>query len=130
MKKQKSLAKLKADCQLVFNQYIRLRDKGKPCISCGQFKTLQAGHYFPIQGFDGLRYDEDNVSGECEYDNCFNEAHLISYGINLKNRIGEERYNALLIRADDYKKVGYRWSRSEIIELTDYYKQKIKELES
>jgi hypothetical protein len=128
MSKTITLPKLKAKLQLVFNAYIRARDKGKPCISCGKVKELQAGHYFPIQGFDGLRYDEDNVSGECEYDNCFNEAHLIGYGINLKNRLGEEKYNALLIRADDYKKNGYKWSRSELLDLIEVYKQKIKEL--
>jgi hypothetical protein len=130
MKKQKTIPQLKKACQDVFNKYIRLRDKDKPCISCGQFKTLQAGHYFPVQGFDGLRYDENNANGECEYDNCFNEAHLIGYGINLKARIGEERYNALLERAAKYKRDGYKFSKSEIMELITLYRNKIADLEN
>ena len=73
--KSKSLPKLKADLQKVFNQFIRLRDQDKPCISCGQVKLLQAGHYYPVQGYEGLRFDEFNVHGECAGCNCFNQAH-------------------------------------------------------
>lgn len=36
MKKAVSIPKLKAKCQLLCNEYVRLRDQGKPCISCGQ----------------------------------------------------------------------------------------------
>jgi len=39
MKKTKSLPKLKKDLQLIFNAFIRVRDKDEPCISCGQYKN-------------------------------------------------------------------------------------------
>jgi len=127
-KKAKSLPKLKQECQIVFNAYIRKRDQGKPCISCGRIRPLQAGHYWAVKICDGLRFDEDNVHGECSGCNCFDACHLIPYTENLKAKIGDKRYNELKERASDYRKYGYRWSRSEIIELIDYYKQKIKEL--
>jgi hypothetical protein len=126
--KKKTLGKLKKDLQKVFNEYIRLRDNGKPCISCGEYNTLQAGHYFAVSGYDGLRFDEDNVHGECARCNCWDESHLIKYGINLKNKIGEQDYQDLMDRASAYKMNGYRFSRMEIEEKIEYYKQKVKEL--
>lgn len=128
MNKTKSLPKLKSELQLIFNEYIRLRDKDKPCISCGEFKILQAGHYYPVKGYDGLRYDEDNCHGECSRCNCFDKSHLINYGRNLFDRIGTERIDALMDRADDYKKNGKKWMRYEIEDMIKTYKQKVKEL--
>lgn len=130
MKKKKSLPKLKQELQLVFNSFVRRRDEGKPCISCGQFKEKkQAGHYFPVQGYDGLRFDEFNVNGECVGCNCFDDSHLIHYGENLRGRIGEDEYNWLKDCAAEYKRTGHKWSRSEIIEQIAYYKLKLKDYE-
>lgn len=125
-KKTKSLPKLKKELQKVFNAYIRQRDSNQPCISCGQFKPLQAGHFYSVKMYDGLRFDEDNCFGECVGCNCFNESHLIGYGDNLIGRIGQDRVNELKQRAADYKKNGYKWSRSELLELIEIYKKKLK----
>lgn len=130
MPKKKTLSKLKQDLQKVFNKYIRERDKELPCVSCGQYKTLQAGHYFAVSGYDGLRFDEDNVHGECARCNCWDESHLILYGENLKARIGEERYLALCDRAKAYKMDNsFRWDRAELEELRILYLEKCSELE-
>lgn len=128
MKKAKTLPKLKAELQAVFNAYIRQRDKDKPCISCGEFKELQAGHFYSVRGYDGLRYDEDNCHGECVRCNCFDDSHLIGYSVNLIRRIGPERFVLLQERAIDYKKNGKKWSRSELEEMIKLYKTKINEL--
>ena len=128
MKKKKTLAKLKKEAQVVFNAYIRKRDEGHPCISCSQYKTLQAGHYYPVGSYDGLRFDEDNCHGECAGCNCFKTSHLIEYGFNLEVKLGKKRYKDLIQRANEYKKNGYKWSRSEIEEIIKKYKQKIDEL--
>lgn len=128
MKKAKSLPKLKAELQKIFNEFIRLRDKDKPCISCGQFKELQAGHYYSVKGYDGLRFDELNCAGECAGCNCFDESHLIGYGENLLERIGAVNFGILKMRAATYKRMGYKWSRSELEEKIQYYKNKVAEL--
>jgi len=128
-RKAKSLPKLKAELQLIFNNYIRQRDKDKPCISCNQPKEyLQAGHYFPVQGYDGLRFNEWNVNGECSGCNCFDDAHLIYYGENLKERIGEAKFQELKTVAKLYKQFGYKFTRSELTDLIAEYKQKLKEI--
>jgi len=125
----KSLPKLKSDLQNVFNEYIRLRDKDKPCISCNKpVRYKQAGHYFPVGNFDRLRYDENNCHGECIKCNNFDDSHLIGYGRNLPNRIGEDRYQKLLADAVEYRKNGNRWSRTDLMDLLTFYKQQIKDL--
>ena len=126
MKKKKSLPKLKAELQIIFNSYIRERDKNQPCISCGQFKPLQAGHFFPVKGYDSLRFNEDNVHGECAGCNCFDEGHLIGYYENLIVRIGKDRVDQLKEIARDYKMNGYKWTRSELEAMIERYKNKLK----
>jgi len=127
-KKKVSLAKLKAKLQKVFNAYIRERDKGQKCISCGKVKKLQAGHYYPVSGYDGLRFLEINANGECAGCNCFDQSHLISYGINLEKKIGVNRMIELHEAARDYKRNGNKFLRYEIEEMIEIYKRKIKEL--
>ncbi len=128
MKKATSLPKLKAKLQIIFNEFIRLRDKDQPCISCGQYKPLQAGHYYSVKGYDGLRFDELNCHGECSGCNCFDESHLIGYGENLLERIGDIKFYRLKAKAQDYKKDGYKWSRTELEEKIKYYSQRVKDI--
>ena len=136
-KKKKTTAKLKQDLQKLFNKRIRERDSDGirfTCISCGETKPVEqmnAGHFFAVGGYDGLRFDEDNVHGECAYCNCWNESHLIKYTINLQGKIGMTRFNALLATAQNYKKSGTvyfkdgeasKWHRPEVEALIVYYK--------
>ena len=129
MAKQKTLAKVKQDLQKIVNKYIRLRDSGKPCVSCGQFKVLQAGHYYAVSGYDALRFDPDNIHGECSGCNCFNESHLILYSKNILDRIGVESLKELDERAAEYKRSGYKWTRGELEELKINFTNMIKDLE-
>jgi hypothetical protein len=54
--------------------------------------------------------------------------HLLSYNANLIDRIGRERFDELKMKAMLYKAMGYKWSRSELMDLIEVYKQKIREL--
>jgi hypothetical protein len=130
MKKPKTIAKLKKELEILVNQFIRLRDKGKPCISCGEIKPLQAGHFYPKSVCEGLRFDEVNINGECSECNCFDDRHILTYSENLINRIGIDEFEALKQRAAEYKRQGYKFTRSELIEKIAEYKTKIANLES
>lgn len=121
----------------VFAYYICLRDYKKygTCITCGQQKSqkeLQAGHYLAAGncGF-GLLFDEENVHGECSYDNGFNPNHQHEYRTGLVKRIGlakvemlEERYKDSHYRG----KITKEWSKKEYEAKIEYYITKIKEL--
>lgn len=132
--KQKKLQTLLKEFEKVFNTYIRLRDKGKPCISCGEYNELQAGHYFAVSGYKALGFDEDNVHGEGACCNVFNESHLILYGINLIKKIGASDYSDLVQRAElykagklnnDYYQNG-KWNREAIEKGIERYKNLIR----
>ena len=128
--KKKTLPQLKKQLQKIFNEFIRLRDKDKPCISCGQFKPLQAGHFYTVKQYDALRFNELNCHGECAYCNLFDGMHLLNYAANLKERIGEEGCWDLEYLGNLYKKDGYKWSRTELEELIEEYKEKVKNLKN
>lgn len=112
--------------QVTFNKWVRLRDKGLPCISClnDKPKKVNAGHYYSSGGHKNLTFNEDNVHLQCEYCNTFLHGNLIMYRDNLLKRIGSERLQQLDDTAHEIRK----YSREELRELNEYYKQKIKEL--
>ncbi len=116
----KSLPQLIAKCQQIFNSYIRERDLSGDyfkCISCGLIKSerfMNAGHYYNVGHFPGLRFDEDNCHGQCNYCNTFLHGNLIEYRDNLFMKIGAKRFETLKIRALAYKRGGHKFSRFEI----------------
>jgi hypothetical protein len=135
MAKSKSIGKLKKDLDKVFNRYIRFRDTEDGygvCISCGHgkpFEELDAGHFYAKQGYDGLRYNEDNVHAECRKCNRFDDSHLISYHDNLLGKIGNAGMAKLKYDASCYKAGGFKWNRAELNEKIIEYKNKLKNYE-
>lgn len=123
----KSVAQLKKSVQREFNKYIRLRDKYKPCISCGvtSQENWQAGHFWAMGSNGALRYNEENCHKQCVSCNSFKSGNLLEYRLGLVRRIGIDRVNALDEMRHDVKK----FTREELEELLTKYKNKIKELE-
>jgi hypothetical protein len=113
--------------QQVFNKYINLRDKGKPCISCGKTITgrVNASHYFNANNHWAVRFDEDNVHSSCITCNQYLSGNLIEYGQRLVVKIGQERYERLCAEAKKTRK----YSIDELKEIVILYKQKIKDYE-
>lgn len=132
-KEHKTRNKLPRELELtqkVFNEYIRLRDIGKPCISSliPWKKDFDAGHAFSVKQYSELRFDEDNVHAQSIQENRFNEGNFESYLLNLKNRIGETRFKGLLEKAELSKQRVFKWSLEELKSIRIKYKNKIKEL--
>ena len=119
-----------ADMDKVFQFYIRLRDVmpggyGR-CISCGKIKPfdhLQAGHFFGRAHFS-TRWHEDNVNAECEWDNCWNGEHLLTYKENLIKKIGIQRFKLLELTKNQTRK----WTAVEIKIMIKYYAKQIMQL--
>lgn len=114
----------------VFQQWIRLRDKDLPCISCGTTETVKwdAGHYLKAELYTGLIFVEDNCSAQCVQCNSYKGGAEIEYRIGLVKKIGEERVKHLESIKD--KNRLYRWSDSELESIKEDYTQRIKELKS
>ena len=108
------------------HEYIRLRDKDKTCICCGEplGDNYHAGHFWESGNNPFLRYDEGNIHGQKASCNTFKGGDSGFYRENLIKRIGVEsvvwldtnRNNKIKRTADDYR------------EIEAYYKEKIKEL--
>ncbi len=128
MKRKKTLAELKRVAQKVFNKFIRERDSEDgwfTCISCGRVKKtdqMDAGHFYPVKGYDGLRFDENNVHGECKSCNGFDQMHVLGDSKSLQKKLGKMGFAKLEDRAARYKMFGYKFTRMELQEIIDKYK--------
>jgi len=80
------------EAQQAFNAWIRARDSGLGCISCGtQSGKANAGHYRSTQACPELRLCDENVHLQCERCNTYLSGNLIEYRKALIHRIGAER---------------------------------------
>ena len=121
-----TVQKLAVKAQKVFNEFIRLRDKGQNCISCQKPpKKKNAGHYHSSTKW-ATRYDERNVNLQCEACNNNLSGNLIQYGKHLKAKIGLDEYNKL----DELAQTTRKYTREELRAIVEKYKQKIKELKA
>jgi len=116
------------DLQKIFNTFIRLRDRNKPCISCGKplIGKFDAGHYFTVGAYPNVRFNECNVHGQCVECNQHKHGNVSEYALNLPIRIGNEKYEELL----EIRNKPLMLTIDEIKALIKYYKQKIKEYET
>jgi hypothetical protein len=111
--------------QKIFNTWIRLRDQGKDCISCGKklTGTYHAGHFIPTTK-QALRFNEDNVFGQCIKCNLHLHGNINGYVRNLPKRIGWERMERLY----ELEHTTVKWTIEELKELINIYKLRIKEI--
>jgi hypothetical protein len=111
--------------QQTFNKYIRLRDQGKNCISCGKKpKKENAGHFYSAGTHTALRFDERNVHLQCEHCNTFLSGNLLNYREKLLIKLGFEEFERLSVDAMKTRK----YTREELKEVIKVYKQKIKDV--
>jgi len=93
--KLKTRSEYVQEAQYEFNRYIRLRDKGKGCISCGTDcgataigGSGDAGHFRSRGSAPHLRFDERNCHLQCKKCNRYLAGNVANYRIGLIERIG------------------------------------------
>ena len=125
---------LEKAARVIFQKWIRERDKDLPCISCGRTESelgknmFDSGHYFSAERFSGLIFEENNVHKQCKKCNGVNmHGNLSEYRKGLVARYGED-YVIELESISDANRV-YKYSRSELIDLANKYKMKLKNLQ-
>ena len=118
--KLKPLPKLIKDAQQVFNKYIRTRDAGMVCISCGSDKANQAGHWISVKQSSALRFHEWNVNLQCAGCNLYLHGNQVMYRVGLVKKIGEKAVAELesMYVNNRIKK----WDRQELEDLINKYK--------
>lgn len=85
------------DAQKWFNKYIRLRDAGQPCISCGRHHQGQyhAGHYRTVGAAPELRFNEINCHIQCAPCNNHLSGNIVNYRPRLIEKIGQDQVDWL-----------------------------------
>jgi hypothetical protein len=122
-----TVGKLTTKLQKIFNTYIRKRDEGLGCISCGSHNQIQAGHFYSAGHHPALRFNEDNTHSQCLRCNYFLSANLLEYRKRLLKKIGEERVAKLDLIAAIRRVTRYS-SRFELELLIKFYQDKLKQL--
>ena len=120
---QKTLRELLTLAVTNFHRYIRNRDKNKPCISCGKYSKLQAGHFYSAGMNPVVRFNEQNVHGQCLHCNFYLSANLLPYRENLIEKIGIEKFDALTLKVKISKRTGYKWDKFFLIEINEKYRE-------
>ena len=121
---------LTAAAQTAFNLWVRTRDRGNLCISCGE--PLQGpavgggydcGHFRSVGSAAHLRFDERNAHGQCKHCNNYLAGNPHGYRLGLIARIGQAEVEAL--EADQEPR---HYSRDDLIELAKRYRKMAREL--
>jgi hypothetical protein len=113
------------ELQAAFNQWIRLRDAGKPCIACGRYHQGQnhAGHYRSVGSCPELRFEPDNVHLTCQPCNVHLSGNLIQMRIGMIKKIGLERVEWLEGQHEPKK-----YTLQEILEMKAFYRAEVRRL--
>lgn len=113
--------------QAAFNAYIRERDKGLPCISCGKpddgSHQRHASHYRSTGACPALRFHELNVWASCSVCNNHLSGNLAAYRVKLMDMIGPVKVEWL---EKDHEPKRYRREDYQAIEAE--YKAKLKQI--
>lgn len=99
--KREALAKIETPAeaarkaQTEFNRWVRLADRGMPCVSCGHpddgSRQRHASHYRPAGPNPALRFEPLNCHASCSICNNHKSGNLVPYRLELIRRIGIER---------------------------------------
>lgn len=113
--------------QSAFNAFIRARDAGKPCISCGKpddgSHQRHASHFRSIGACRELRYDESNVHASCSVCNNYMSGNIAGYTPALIEKIGQGEVDRL-----NRTQAPKKWTRQQLEELAAYYRKKTRDL--
>ena len=127
-KERKGLPHLLTNTKNAVHAYVKERDKGKPCISCGTpwSSNFHAGHFYKAELYSSLRFNFLNISSQCQQCNTRLEGNLNAYAINLPLRIGPENFKELerLSVLDKHEK--FKWERGVLIEIRKLAQKKLK----
>jgi hypothetical protein len=115
----------------VFSEYIRLRDSNEEgfgkCFTCNRvihYRKGDCGHGIGRQHL-GTKYDERNNHLQCKPCNGFDGGRREAYKEEMNKRYGPNTWELMDLKSRQVSKMG----QFEIDALTEYYKNKIKELE-
>ena len=130
LKEKKGISGALLVTKTLLHAYVRERDKNKNCVSCGtQWNdTFQAGHFYAAGSFETLRFNLDNINGQCQQCNLYLAGNYENYALNLPFRIGIKKYNDLQSLASIDKQFSKVWNLENLKEIRENVKKLRKDL--
>lgn len=128
----KTRKELTAEAQKAFNDFIRLRDHGKPCICCGAAMNwssdrpggeIDAGHYLSVGSAPHMRFVEANVHAQRKSCNKPGGAKRHAFRAGMIERIGLAA--VLVLEADQSAR---KYGADDLRAIRDEYKARAKAL--
>lgn len=116
------------EAQTAFNAWVRARDAGLPCISCGTTADIQyaAGHFRSAGGHPELRFDPLNVHLQCNRNcNMAKSGNLGPYRAELIRRIGQDKVDWL-----EGPHEPKRYTIEDLKNITAEYRLKLRQLKA
>jgi hypothetical protein len=113
----------------IFSQYIRRRyaiNNISECFTCGvknDYKKQQAGHFASRRHYS-TRWNEYNVQVQCYSCNICNQGMQFEFGKKLCLKYGDNFAEDLMLKSKEIVK----FTESDLIELIDYYTEKVNTL--
>lgn len=137
LKAIRTLSEWKAIAQAAFNGFIRVRDEGKPCISCGVLNPPEryggvwdAGHYRSRGAAPELRFEELNVHRQCKSCNTA-EKHNSGKAETVRAKYREGLIQRIGLEAVEWLEGPHEakhYTADELEELAKTYRAKTREL--
>ena len=119
LKTQRELLK---SAQSAVNRYVRLRDQGQSCISCGKDLTgiaCDAGHYRSVGSATHLRFYTLNINAQCKKCNHWLSGNVVEYRHGMIGIYGQKKINE--IESMYYTR---KWDKKYLIRLTKIFRAK------
>jgi len=115
------------EAQQAFNAWVRERDRGQPCISCGKYHSgqLHAGHYRTTKAAPELRFHPLNCHSQCSPCNNYLSGNIVEYRKILAKKIGKSSLQWL-----EGPHQPQKWTIEDIKEIKQFYKDNLKWLKS
>jgi hypothetical protein len=123
-----AVKKLLLNAKMHVHKYVRERDKGLPCISCGvQWNSkFQAGHYFKAELYSVVKFNYFNINGQCEKCNIYEDGNFAGYELRIGFRIGELEHKQIKEKA--MSRDIMKWNREELLIIIQNAKEDYKKL--
>jgi len=128
--KNKTITQIKNEVKKIFQKWVRMRDKDKPCKACGnpKGKEWHGSHFKKAEIYSGVIFDERNCHKCCDKCNVFLNGNELMFREGLVAEFGEKWVKQL--EKDANKTRDYKWTRDELTAISNNYKLKIKELQN
>lgn len=107
-----------------FSEYIRLRDKDAPCITCGSYVSDADCGHFLSRRFQSTRYDEKNANKQCAKCNRFEYGNQWEHGLAIDKKFGEGTSHEIYLKS----KMNCKRTKYDFDMIAQEYKNKVDEL--